>query len=129
MNQLNILKNPGFFKMCNADLIKLSLKLTKGLLTSEEAGIFLQEYDFIHISISTLQTRVTLLCAVRTQNIKDFCACALKTLLLECSLSSCCFAVTSIPPHEGLLSCRLCRCVHVRQDCASAGALGKASLV
>lgn len=52
INQLNILQNLVFFKVCNADLIKLLLNLTKGLLTSEEAGIFLQEYNFIHISIS-----------------------------------------------------------------------------
>ena len=52
MNQLNILQNLDFFKACNEDLIKLSLKLMKGLLTPEEAIIFLQEYNFTHVSIS-----------------------------------------------------------------------------
>lgn len=53
MNKLSIIQNLVFFKVLYVDLSKLSLKVTKGLLTAEEAGIFLQEYrSFIHISLS-----------------------------------------------------------------------------
>lgn len=43
-----------FFQSPLRRLINLSLKLTKGFLTSDGAGIFLEEYNSIHISAPVL---------------------------------------------------------------------------
>lgn len=120
MYQWNILKK-GFFKACNADLMKFSLTLMKGFSWRLKTPTFsVRKTFFFHVRVLQQKTRVLLSYVLGTQKtIRNFPLVPWRPLSIGTHWSLA--ALLSVPLHQGLQSPSLCRCVHWRWDCAQEG--------